>query len=184
LNNWRKKRLIANRYNATSQSYDEQYAQEQTAKYTATQKLLKTSKNDVILDVGCGSGLFFSYVADKVKMIVGVDISHKLLLKAKNHAKSLGNVHIVQADADYLPFKNAMFNVVFAFTMLQNMPAPKKTLFEFKQQLTSEGNLVVTGLKKAFELHVFLNLFKDNTLRLLEFIDTPTLNCYITITSC
>ena len=41
----------------------------------------------VVLDVGCGSGLFFSEVADQADMVVGVDVSRKLLLKAKKQAK-------------------------------------------------------------------------------------------------
>jgi ubiquinone/menaquinone biosynthesis C-methylase UbiE len=178
---WRKKRSVANRYNSTSKSYDEQYAQEQVAKYCAAQKMLSSSCGGAVLDAGCGSGLFFSYVADKVSLVVGVDISRNLLLKAKVHAKTFCNVHIIQADADYLPFKNALFNVLFAFTMLQNMPTPKQTLLEFKRQTKDDGKLVVTGLKKVFELTNFLDLFEANGLRLLEFIDDSNLNCYIAI---
>jgi malonyl-CoA O-methyltransferase len=181
LSSWSKKRSVTNRYNITSESYDEQYAQEQAAKYRAAQQVLVQSCYDVVLDVGCGSGLFFSCVADKVQFVVGVDISRNLLLKAKTHAKSLCNVHVVQADADYLPFKPAVFDVVFSFTMLQNMPSPRKTLFEFKSQVKVDGKLVVTGLKKVFGLVSFLDLFEVGGLRLFEFIDEPDLKCYVAI---
>jgi malonyl-CoA O-methyltransferase len=181
LSSWRKKCSVANRYNITSESYDEQYAQEQDAKYRAVQNVLNHFCTDVVLDVGCGSGLFFSYVADKVQSVVGVDISRSLLLKAKVHVKSFCNAHIIQADADYLPFKPAVFDVVFSFTMLQNMPAPKKTVFELKRQISADGKLVVTGLKKACELTVFLDVFEDNGLKLFEFIDDPALQCYVAL---
>lgn len=180
LNNWNKKRSIANRYNITSDSYDEQYAQEQTAKYQAAQKILHFPYN-VILDVGCGSGLFFSHINHKAQTVVGVDISHKLLLKAKTNTKPFYNVHVVQADADHLPFKNALFDAIFSFTMLQNMPAPKKTLLELKRQTRPDGKLIITGLKKAFELTSFLDLFEVSGLELLEFIDDQNLNCYLAI---
>lgn len=172
---------MSNRYNATSDSYDEQYAQEQAAKYHAVQNVLEQSFCGVVLDVGCGSGLFFSYVSARVQSVVGVDISRNLLLKAKVHAKSFCNVHIVQADADYLPFKNTLFDAIFSFTMLQNMPVPKKTLLEFKRQTKADGKLVVTGLKKAFGLTTFLDLLEANGLRLLEFIDDHDLKCFIAI---
>ena len=182
LSSWRKKRSVVKRYNITCASYDEQYAQEQVAKYCAVQKVLNNSLDAAILDVGCGSGLFFSYAADKVKLVVGVDITRNLLLKAKIHAKSFCNVHIIQADADYLPLKNASFDVIFAFTMLQNVPVPQRALLEFKRQTTmGVGKLVVTGLKKVFEATAFLALFKANGFRLFEFIDAPNLNCYIAI---
>ena len=181
MSGWRRKRSVAVRYNVTSGSYDEQYAREQVAKYCVAQKVLGQSFCGVVLDVGCGSGLFFSYVANNVKSVVGVDISQKLLLKAKARAKAFCNVHIVQADADHLPFKNGLFDVVFSFTMLQNMPNPKNSLFEFKRQTRTDGKLVVTGLKKAFDLTAFLDLFEVNELDLFEFIDDPSLNCYIAI---
>jgi ubiquinone/menaquinone biosynthesis C-methylase UbiE len=181
LSSWSKKRSVANRYNITSTSYDAQYAQEQTAKYQAAQKALSQTVCDIILDVGCGSGLFFSHVADKSKIVVGVDLSRNLLFKAKLHAKQFCDVHIVLADADHLPFKNALFDTIFSFTMLQNMPAPKKTLLEFKRQTRVGGKLVVTGLKKVFELTVFLDLFEISGLELFEFIDDPKLNCYIAL---
>jgi ubiquinone/menaquinone biosynthesis C-methylase UbiE len=181
LSSWSKKLSVVKRYNITSESYDEQYAQEQTAKYNAAKKTLNLSPHAVVLDVGCGSGLFFSHVADKALSVIGVDLSRKLLLKAKTHAKSFCNVHIILADADYLPFKYAMFDVVFAFTMLQNMPTPKKTLLELKRQTRMDGKFVITGLKKAFELTTFLDLFETHKLKLLEFIDNPNLNCYVAI---
>jgi ubiquinone/menaquinone biosynthesis C-methylase UbiE len=172
---------VTNRYNTTAESYDEQYAQEQAAKYRAAQKVLEPTCYSTVLDVGCGSGLFFPCIADKVQLVVGVDISRNLLFKAKTRAKPFYNVHIVQADADYLPFKTAAFDVVFSFTMLQNMPTPKKTILEFKRQITVDGKLVVTGLRKVFDLIAFLNLFETSGLRLFEFIDDPDLHCYIAI---
>jgi ubiquinone/menaquinone biosynthesis C-methylase UbiE len=168
-------------YNVTSNSYDEQYAQEQDAKYKAAQKALNTTAYSAVLDVGCGSGLFFSNIADKAQTVVGVDVSRSLLLKAKTQAKRLCNVHVVQADADHLPFKPVVFEAVFSFTVLQNMPNPKETMLEFKRQTKAGGKLVVTGLKKAFELTAFLDLFEAAGLKLVEFVDDDDLKCYVAI---
>ena len=59
----------------------------------------------------------------------------------------------MQADADHLPFKEEFFDVVFAFTVLQNMPKPSETLDELKRVAKVGGRVVVTGLKKAFPLN-------------------------------
>ncbi|MCL2135540.1 MAG: class I SAM-dependent methyltransferase [Candidatus Bathyarchaeota archaeon] len=181
LSSWRKKRLVAKCYDVTAESYDVQYAQEQIAKYVAAERVLNQSFCDVVLDVGCGSGLFFSYVAGRAGFVVGVDISRKLLFKAKERAKFFDSVCVVQADADYLPFRDVVFDVIFAFTMLQNMPVPKKTLVEFKRKLGVDGKLVVTGLRKVFGLDVFLDLFVGSGLCLFGFIDDSSLNCYVAI---
>jgi ubiquinone/menaquinone biosynthesis C-methylase UbiE len=171
------------RYDVTWDSYDAQYSSEQDAKYKAALKALHApTAFGIVLDVGCGSGLFFSQISDKAEIVVGVDITHNLLLKAKTQAKTFTNVHVVQADADHLPFKNGVFDTVFCFTVLQNMPKPKETLLEFKQQTKIGGKIVVTGLKKAFELTAFLDHFEAAGLRLLEFVDTEALKCYVAVT--
>jgi ubiquinone/menaquinone biosynthesis C-methylase UbiE len=184
LSGWNKKRQVKECYNTTSNSYNEQYADEQDAKYKAAQKALNNPKAiGNVLDVGCGSGLFFTEIAGKAQTVVGVDISRSLLFKAQTQAKPFGNVHVIQADADHLPFKTHVFNAIFCFTVLQNMPTPKETLIEFKRQTHTGGKIVVTGLKKAFELTAFLDLFEDAELRMLEFIDDDDLKCYIAVTA-
>jgi malonyl-CoA O-methyltransferase len=185
LTSWSKKRTVINRYNITSDSYDEQYAEEQNAKYKAALKALNNEKAalGIVLDVGCGTGLFFSIAADKAQMVVGVDVSHNLLIKAKAQAKQFSNVYVVQADADHLPFKKEFFDLIFSFTVLQNMPKPKETLLEFKRQAKPDGKIVVTGLKKAFALTDFLDLFDAAELRMLNFVDDDALKCYVAVTA-
>ena len=68
----------------------------------------------------------------QASLVVGVDVSRKLLLKAKEQARALQNVFILRADADHLPFRNDFFEGVFAFTILQNRPKPSETLGESK----------------------------------------------------
>ncbi len=172
------------RYDVTWDSYDQQYTEEQAAKYKAALKALNApAAFGIALDVGCGSGLFFSQITTKAEIVVGVDLTRNLLLKAKKQAKTFGNVHVIQADADHLPFKNGAFDNVFSFTVLQNMPKPKETLLEFKRQTKPDAKIVVTGLKKTFELTSFLDLFDAAGLRMLNFVDDDELRCYIAVTA-
>ncbi len=175
---WRKKRKVIQQYDASSEMYEGLYKEEQQAKYS---KALENISLDgcVILDVGCGSGLFFEKAAGKAEMVVGIDISHKLLLKAKEQTKNYSNTHVLLADADHLPFKKASFELVFSFTVLQNMPNPKETLLEISRVTKSEGKIVVSGLKKAFALTAFLDLFEDTCLSLVNVIDDDALKCYL-----
>ncbi len=177
---WTQKREVIQRYDASAEMYEGLYGEEQEAKYRKALENVQV-EGGVVLDVGCGSGLFFPQVADKAESIVGVDVSRMLLFKAKAQAKRFGNVHVVQADADHLPFKNAVFSVVFSFTVLQNMPKPDETLCEFKRATQADGALVVTGLKKAFGLTVFLDLFEAAGLRLVSFVDDEALKCYVAV---
>ena len=177
---WKDKRRVMQRYDLTAGIYEERYAEEQRAKYRAALENVNVA-GGVVLDVGCGTGLFFSQVAAQVSMIVGVDISRKLLLKAKDEAKKLSNVLVLQADADSLPFREGFFDAVFAFTVLQNMPNPLKTLGELKMVSKLGGSVVVTGLKKAFPLDRFMNVLDGTSMRVASFVDIEDLKCYVAV---
>ncbi len=177
---WKDKRRVMNRYNLTAEMYEERYAEEQKAKYKTAMKNVKVA-GGMVLDVGCGSGLFFREVLSQSKMVVGVDISRKLLLKAKETANALGNVLVSQADADHLPFKDAFFDVVFAFTVLQNMPKPAETLSELIRVTKLGGKVVVTGLKKAFPLNTFIDTLEGSGMKIISFVDDEDLKCYVAI---
>jgi ubiquinone/menaquinone biosynthesis C-methylase UbiE len=177
---WKEKRKIMHRYDLTSDMYEERYAAEQKAKYgAALENVDLTGKR--VLDVGCGTGLFFIYASGCADMVVGVDVSHKLLLKAKEEAKKADNVYVLQADADHLPFSAGAFKAVFAFTVLQNMPKPEETLEELKRVAKPNGEVAVTGLKKAFLLDTFLDLIEGASLMVSAFVDRGDLNCYVAI---
>ena len=168
------------RYDVTAASYDEQYAEEQQRKY---QKALENVDvaGRAVLDVGCGSGLFFKEVAAQANMVVGVDVSRKLLHKAKSQASPFQNAFILQADADHLPFKNGFFDAIFAFTVLQNMPNPAETLRELKRVAKKDGRIVVTGLKKAFPLEKFMDVLEGSGLKVVAFVDDEAVNCYVAV---
>ena len=167
-------------YDVTAEMYNERYAEEQQRKYRKALENVDVAGR-TILDVGCGSGLFFSQVAVQADMVVGVDVSRKLLMKAKEHAGDFGNVHVLLADADHLPFKDGFFGAVFAFTVLQNMPKPNETLNELKRAAKKGGRVVVTGLKKAFSLEKFMDVLEGSGLQVAAFVDDEAVNCYVAV---
>ncbi len=134
-----------------------------------------------VLDVGCGSGLFFSHVASQAGMVVGVDISCKLLRKAKMRADETGNAFVLQADADRLPFPDGFFDFVFSFTVLQNMPKPAQMLNELKRASKIGGRIIVSGLKRTFSLNAFMDFLEGTGLKLISFVDNECLNCYVAV---
>jgi len=181
VNKWGKKRSVMRRYNMTAQMYDERYREEQEAKYKAALEGLNLTSDSTVLDVGCGSGMFFGEVAGKTKVVVGLDISQDLLLLARERAGKFGNVVLMQADADHLPFKNGVFGHVFAFTVLQNMPNPVETLRELQISASSDACFVITGLKAATSLEKFGMVLKKAGLRVISLHDDEALRCYVVV---
>ncbi len=177
---WKDKRKVMQLYNATAEMYDERYAQEQESKYKKALENVYVNRK-IVLDVGCGSGLFFKKIAVQAGLVIGVDVSRKLLFKAKEQGSSFLNVAVLQADADHLPFRDGLFGAVFAFTVLQNVPKPAETLNELKRVAKKGNKIVVTGLKKAFPLTSFIDLLDDSGLTVIAFVDDEAINCYVAV---
>jgi ubiquinone/menaquinone biosynthesis C-methylase UbiE len=175
---WRSKRKVMHAYDVTAEMYDERYSDEQRRKYQSALDNVEVL-GAVVLDVGCGSGLFFKEIAEKARLVVGIDVSKKLLLKAKANAGD--NVFVVEADADHLPFHDGFFETIFSFTVLQNMPKPAITLLELKRVASQGGKIAVTGLKKAFPLNTFMDFVEGSGMQLAAFVDEEAINCYIAV---
>ena len=182
MNSWLKKRRVMQRYDLTAEIYEMRYVEEQTAKIEAALKHLKMEQNEQILDAGCGTGILLDHIADEVKIIVGVDISKKTLLQARQriYDNELSNAYLVQADVDNMPFSDNLFNRVFVLTVLQNSPDPDKTLTEIKRVGKTGTFFVVTGLKRIFSKRAFTRLLNNARLKAVAF-EEKDLKCYVAV---
>lgn len=181
MNKWDQKRRVMRRYDASSRTYDALYGDEQVAKFDRALQSLTSIPGSVVLDAGCGSGLLFNRVASEAKMVVGLDISRSLLFSANEKAKKHKNVYLVRADVDNMPFSLGIFSVVFAFTVLQNLPRPPETMQAISKAAKHDAVIVVTGLKKYFSSDKFSNLLKLAEFSLVSFIDDDSLKCYVAV---
>jgi ubiquinone/menaquinone biosynthesis C-methylase UbiE len=180
---WNKKRKAMRHYDQLAQVYDTQYSEEQNAKIEAalnnTMRARALSQNEQVLDMGCGTGLLFLHVAKSAKIVVGIDVSSKILQKAQKRTEQLPNTAVIRADADYTPFQNQTFDQVFAITLLQNMPNPVETLREIKRVSKHQSTIVVTGLKKKFTQELFIRLLNKAGLEISTLKTNPQLKGYL-----
>jgi ubiquinone/menaquinone biosynthesis C-methylase UbiE len=138
-----RKRELKRRYDMTAHFYDQRYGEIQRRKYNVV--LANTPNTGRILDVGCGTGMLLGPLGERARVVVGVDMSVKMLRMAKKRASS---AFLVLADADHLPFANGSFDVVISVTLLQNMPDPSKTVREVARVLKPNGVAIITSLKR------------------------------------
>lgn len=75
-------------------------------------RIMKPTEEDLVLDVGCGTGRFVSALAPYCN-VIGVDLTERMLQGASKAGRPL-----VRADAEDLPFKDAAFDVVHSAGLL------------------------------------------------------------------
>lgn len=174
------KREIQESYNTLGgRLYDVRYGSEQEAKYKVVLDRISPQPDDIVLDDGCGTGLLLHRLNAH---LIGLDFSHKLLEKAKSRLREKPGTHLVQADADRLPFRPSVYSLVFAVTLLQNAPMPGQTLSEMRRVGRPGSQIVVTALKKAFSAEGLEELLKKAGLSCVNFVRDEDLKDWFAFT--
>jgi len=146
------KSKIQKKYDLKSESYDELYSQEQISKYRCAGKWFELNSTSKGLDIGCGTGLFIEKIAEKVELIIGIDLSIGMLLKAKLKLRNKFNVHLINSDMDFLPLKKHSFDRIFIFTVFQNSSEIFKSVEELRPLLAPCSKIIISILKKNVNL--------------------------------
>ncbi|WP_312227096.1 tRNA 5-methoxyuridine(34)/uridine 5-oxyacetic acid(34) synthase CmoB [Pseudescherichia sp.] len=102
-----------------------------------------------ILDVGCGSGYhLWRMVGAGAQLAVGIDPTQLFLCQFEAVRKLLGGdqrAHLLPLGIEQLPALNA-FDTVFSMGVLYHRRSPLEHLWQLKDQLVSEGELVLETL--------------------------------------
>ena len=81
--------------------------------------------NGQLLDLGCGWGRWTLAAAKRGFEVVGVDPSLGALMAARRVSRSLSvRSRYVCGDARFLPFRDASFDAVFSYSVLQHLSEP------------------------------------------------------------
>ncbi|AFJ47419.1 tRNA 5-methoxyuridine(34)/uridine 5-oxyacetic acid(34) synthase CmoB [Shimwellia blattae] len=102
-----------------------------------------------ILDVGCGSGYhLWRMVGAGASLAVGIDPTQLFLCQFEAVRKLLGNdqrAHLLPLGIEQLPALNA-FDTVFSMGVLYHRRSPLDHLWQLKDQLVQDGELVLETL--------------------------------------
>lgn len=112
-------------------------------------------KNKRILEIGCGTGLNTQYLIQQAGQVVGLDISEKMLSKARGriHHK---NTMFVQGDITKpWNFESESFDFIVANLVLEHIEQLSHAFTEANRVLTSGGTFYIG------ELHPYKQLRKS-----------------------
>lgn len=140
-------------------------------------KLLKVKKDDIILDLGCGSGIHMQLLSPKCKKIVGLDISKEMTTKARSLLKKqkINNWELITRPADNTKLPANSFDKIIALGLLDYVSSPNKILKECARIIKNNGEILFTLPKKP-SLFFFLRTKTGNKIKKLIFNLPPVDN--------
>jgi ubiquinone/menaquinone biosynthesis C-methylase UbiE len=120
----------------------------------------QTCKRHVICcDLGCGPGFLIQKQLPRFEEAVGLDISKEMIRVCK--AKGLGkSACFIVADAENLPFRNNVFDIVTMRAALHHIPSVSRCFKEIYRALTKEGIMYIDHEPNSKQVASFIKKFK------------------------
>ncbi len=110
---------------------------------------LNISKDDIILDIGCGGGVnierFLKMTKNKVYGIDYSDVSVERSLKLNGKSVDDGRCEIIKGSVSDLPFDDGSFDIVTGFETVYFWPDLPNDLKEVKRVLKNDGRLFIAN---------------------------------------
>jgi demethylmenaquinone methyltransferase/2-methoxy-6-polyprenyl-1,4-benzoquinol methylase len=107
--------------------------------------LLDLSRDDRVLDVGCGTGFGTDGLLDHVDEVHGLDQSRHQMERAFEKFGTRGRVRFVRGDAERLPFADDSFDAVWSSGSIEYWPDPVAALAECRRVTRPGGQVLVVG---------------------------------------
>jgi ubiquinone/menaquinone biosynthesis C-methylase UbiE len=130
---------IANRYDSWVKSaFEDQYVEFKSKIYSFV------GPDDVVLDMGTGTGEIAYHITKKCREVVGVDLSENMIDIASNKSfrQIADNLTFKAGDAYNLPFNNSCFDKVICCNVLQTMKEPILAIKEGRRVLKYNGEFI------------------------------------------
>lgn len=154
-----KTKIVQKRYDRFSKFYDLLEGSMERNKFSKWRKELLGNLKGKILEIGVGTGKNLSYYNKEAK-VIGMDLSPKMLEKAKIKLNELNNKNItlLEMDAQNLNFKDNSFDYVVCTFVLCSVPDPVKVLREMKRVCKKNGKILM--IEHMLSNHMIIAFFE------------------------
>jgi len=116
--------------------------------YEATIKLLKPSKSDVILDIGCGNGYVLGMLAKQYGgLYIGIDSSKSIIKSARRRNREFvetGKITFICQNAESMDFNEKSFDKIFTINTVYFWEEPEKIMTQIHRALKPKGLFINT----------------------------------------
>ena len=97
---------------------------------------------DRVLDLACGTGDLAYLALPRAERVVGLDLTHRMLVLARQKAPTARRIRFLTGDMTALPFPDAAFTVVTTGYGLRNVPDLPLAIAEARRVLVPGGRLL------------------------------------------
>ena len=122
------------------------------------QGILQPNINDVLLDVGGGTGVLGNYFSNICKEVWVLDPEAKKLRFGRERRK---NVNFINASAYQIPFVNGSFSKATAIVSFHHFPDQDAALQEIKRVLKPDGQLALLEFDPTTIRGKVVNFFEN-----------------------
>ena len=176
--NEEKRKAVTLMFNAIARHYDFlnrllSFGMDRYWRKKAVRIIARKYENPYILDVATGTAdLAIAAVKMAGATVVGMDISEKMLELGKEKINTNGlseSIHLIQADAEKIPFPDEHFDAVMVAFGVRNFPDPAKGLSEMHRVLQNSGMIVVLEFSKplGFPFRLMYHFYFQRVLPLI-----------------
>lgn len=119
-------------------------------------ELIEPSVPERILDVGCGTGIstlaLYQAMAGRSPNIYAIDISERMLLRARERCKSMPGIYFIRGDAEALTaYFNESFDAIFYTASIFLLPGFAESLRQASSLLLPGGVLSISYYAGLFD---------------------------------
>ncbi len=98
---------------------------------------------DVVLELGCGTGIFSEMIADRVERLIATDLAEEMIELAMEKLGQYGNVKVQVEDCYDTSFEDNTFDAVLLVNLIHIVKDPVAVLRESGRVLKNDGRIVI-----------------------------------------
>lgn len=136
-------------YNIWASQYDTNNNKTRDLEAIALREILSAIPYDTVLEVGCGTGKNTVFLMEKAKQVTAIDLSNKMLAKAKGKIKA-NHVEFLQTDIkNEWTFTDQLYDLISCSLVLEHIQNLDFIFKEMSKKLKRNGYVYIG------ELHPF-----------------------------
>jgi ubiquinone/menaquinone biosynthesis C-methylase UbiE len=102
-------------------------------------------KNGLVIDIGCGNGIFTRRIANSFSSITSIDINQIRIDNLKKYCldNGIGNIHPIKMSAYSIDYPDNEFDLAVLYRSVDHIPEYNKALYEAYRVVKQGGQIYI-----------------------------------------